>query len=211
MLTSIVMNPDPDRDTTDIDNKVREEKAAQAAQIAALEANMEVEEKWHQTTIQVSIPFMLAGIGTIGAGVILGHVEVRISSLYLVKFIDLNVCLNNSQTWEVFREIPALFILVPALMGLKGNLDMTLASRLSTHANLGNMKTARETAYMVLGNIAIVQVQATVAALVISLFAMAVAGVIEGTFHMEHAFLIIASSMFTANTSCFVLGELVTM
>lgn len=36
------------------------------------------EEKWYHTTIQVSIPFFLAGIGTIGAGVILGHVEVRI-------------------------------------------------------------------------------------------------------------------------------------
>lgn len=34
-------------------------------------------EKWWQITIQISIPFMLAGIGTIGAGVILGNVEVR--------------------------------------------------------------------------------------------------------------------------------------
>lgn len=35
------------------------------------------QEKWWQTTIQVSIPFFLAGIGTIGAGIILGRVEVR--------------------------------------------------------------------------------------------------------------------------------------
>ena len=34
------------------------------------------QEKWWQTTIQVSIPFFIAGIGTIGAGVILGRVEV---------------------------------------------------------------------------------------------------------------------------------------
>ena len=33
-------------------------------------------EKWWQTTIQVSIPFFIAGIGTIGAGIILGRVEV---------------------------------------------------------------------------------------------------------------------------------------
>lgn len=33
-------------------------------------------EKWWQITIQVSIPFFLAGAGTIGAGIILGHVEV---------------------------------------------------------------------------------------------------------------------------------------
>lgn len=34
------------------------------------------QEKWWQTTIQVAIPFFIAGIGTIGAGIILGHVEV---------------------------------------------------------------------------------------------------------------------------------------
>lgn len=34
------------------------------------------EEKWWQTTLQVSIPFLIAGLGTIGAGIILGRVEV---------------------------------------------------------------------------------------------------------------------------------------
>ena len=45
--------------------------------------------------------------------------------------------LDHVQHWKVFREVPELFILVPALLGLKGNLEMTLASRLSTAANLG--------------------------------------------------------------------------
>lgn len=36
------------------------------------------------------------------------------------------------QHWEAFRFITEIFILVPALLGLKGNLEMTLASRLST-------------------------------------------------------------------------------
>lgn len=34
-------------------------------------------EKWYQTLIQISIPFLIAGIGTIGAGIILGRVDVR--------------------------------------------------------------------------------------------------------------------------------------
>lgn len=34
------------------------------------------QEKWWQTTLQISIPFFLAGIGTVGAGIILGNVEV---------------------------------------------------------------------------------------------------------------------------------------
>lgn len=35
------------------------------------------EEKWYQTTIQVGIPFLIAGCGTIAAGIILGHVKVK--------------------------------------------------------------------------------------------------------------------------------------
>ena len=43
-------------------------------------------------------------------------------------------------------------------MGLKGNLDMCLASRLSTQANLGNMDSKKELLKMILGNIGLVQV-----------------------------------------------------
>jgi len=51
-----------------------------------------------------------------------------------------------------------VFILVPALLGLKGNLEMTLASRLSTQANLGHMNSPREQWLMASGNIALIQV-----------------------------------------------------
>lgn len=34
------------------------------------------QEEWWKTTLQVSIPFLIAGLGTIGAGIILGRVEV---------------------------------------------------------------------------------------------------------------------------------------
>lgn len=40
------------------------------------------------------------------------------------------------QHWEVFKKVTEVFILVPALLGLKGNLEMTLASRLSTAVSL---------------------------------------------------------------------------
>lgn len=38
-------------------------------------------EAWWQTTIQVAIPFFIAGIGTIGAGIILGRVEVNSTTI----------------------------------------------------------------------------------------------------------------------------------
>ncbi len=60
--------------------------------------------------IQIVFPVMIAGLGTVMAGCLLDKV----------------------QSWDVFIVISELFILVPALSGLKGNLEMTLASRLST-------------------------------------------------------------------------------
>lgn len=141
------------------------------------------QEKWWETTLQISIPFFIAGIGTIGAGIILGRVE----------------------HWKVFAHVTELFILVPALLGLKGNLDMCLASRLSTQANLGNMTGYREIVHMIVGNIALVQVQATVAAFIVSVFAIGVGAAMNGRFLFDHAMLLTASSMFTATSSCFVL------
>ncbi|XP_012590588.1 PREDICTED: solute carrier family 41 member 2 [Condylura cristata] len=60
--------------------------------------------------LQILVPFLLAGFGTVSAGMVLDVV----------------------QHWEVFKKVTEVFILVPALLGLKGNLEMTLASRLST-------------------------------------------------------------------------------
>jgi cation transporter-like permease len=62
------------------------------------------------------------------------------------------------QNWAVFRDVTSLLILVPPLLGLKGNLDMCLASRLSTQANMGKMGSWREIWKMIIGNVAVVQV-----------------------------------------------------
>ena len=72
--------------------------------------NSHTEETMFSITVEVFLPFLVAGFGMVGAGVVLDIV----------------------QHWPVFEELDQLFILVPALLGLKGNLEMTLASRLST-------------------------------------------------------------------------------
>lgn len=107
----------------------------------------------------------------------------------------------------MFAHVKELYILIPSLSGLKGNLDMCLASRLSTQANLGNMKTPKDVIHMVVGNIALVQVQATVASLLAALFAVSAGSIINGPVNFETFLLLVASSMFTATTSCFVLGK----
>jgi len=60
--------------------------AADASSIAGINGSSEEklalnrpgikQEKWTTILLQVSIPFFLAGIGTIGAGIVLGRVEV---------------------------------------------------------------------------------------------------------------------------------------
>jgi solute carrier family 41 len=60
---------------------------------------------------------------------------------------------------------------------------------------------------MIVGNIALVQVQAIVAAFIVSVFAMSVGAIINNRFEFDHALLVTASSMFTATSSCFVLGN----
>ncbi|XP_017891664.1 solute carrier family 41 member 1-like isoform X1 [Ceratina calcarata] len=143
-------------------------------------------EKWYQTTLQVAVPFFIAGIGTIGAGLVL----------------------DNVKDWEVFQAVSQLFILVPSLLGLKGNLDMCLASRLCTQANLGNMHGFREIAKMIIGNIALVQIQAIVAAILVSIFAIVVHAITEGSeyvFKWDNCLLLAASSVCTATSSCFIL------
>ncbi|XP_054721083.1 solute carrier family 41 member 1-like [Uloborus diversus] len=133
---------------------------------------------------QVFIPFLIAGCGTVAAGIVLDIV----------------------QTWPVFLNVTQLFILVPALLGLKGNLEMTLAARISTQANLGLLDSFREQWKMTYGNMALVQCQATIVAFFASMFAILVDVVQEHRFDLHHATLLCASSLITAAIASLVLG-----
>ncbi|XP_043463801.1 solute carrier family 41 member 1 [Leptopilina heterotoma] len=166
-----VSNSEPDPDYPNGPEKHTEKK------------HSSLNEKWYETTLQVSVPFFIAGIGTIGAGLVLAEV----------------------QNWPVFKTISQLFILVPALLGLKGNLDMCLASRLCTQANLGNMNSYREITKMVIGNLALVQIQSIVASTLVALFAITVSAAMDGKYSWDHSLLMIASSVCTATSSCFIL------
>ncbi|GMR50573.1 hypothetical protein PMAYCL1PPCAC_20768, partial [Pristionchus mayeri] len=143
-------------------------------------------ERTHALFFQVVFPFTIAGVGMVFAGVVLDYV----------------------QNWEFFEEVPTVFILVPALLGLKGNLEMTLASRLSTLANLGELKTLQQKRSVISSNMALIQVQATVVAFLASAFAMLLAWIPTGEFDGSHAALLCASALATACTASFLLSLL---
>lgn len=134
--------------------------------------------------LQVVFPFLVAGCGMVGAGLVLDEV----------------------QHWDVFTRVPEIFILVPALLGLKGNLEMTLAARLSTLANLGRMDSWAEQRSTILANLALIQAQAAVVAFLASTFAIALAWIPKGAVDWHHAFLLSSSSLTTAALASLALG-----
>ena len=70
----------------------------------------------------------------------------------MVDQVGAGVILDAVQNWAVFTEV-GVIIMVPALLGLKGNLEMTLASRLSTACNLGKLDSRPVAVKMILGNL----------------------------------------------------------
>ncbi|PSN55408.1 Solute carrier family 41 member 1 [Blattella germanica] len=110
------------------------------------------------------------------------------------------------QHWIVFEQITEIVILVPALLGLKGNLEMTLASRLSTQANLGHMDTPKQQWSMIVGNLTLIQCQAIVVGFLGSVVAIVMGGFTTNKFELDHALLLCASSLVTASLASFVLG-----
>ncbi|XP_071804398.1 solute carrier family 41 member 1-like [Asterias amurensis] len=144
------------------------------------------EESSFSIALQVFLPFLIAGFGTVGAGLVLDMV----------------------QHWPVYTTVTEVFILVPALLGLKGNLEMTLASRLSTVVNLGSIDNNKELWRMIGGNMALTQCQAIVVGFLASMAAALMGYIPDGEINIYHILLLCASSLVTASLASGILGTI---
>lgn len=151
-----------------------------------IEKKKEETERWYTILLQVLFPFFIAGFGMVAAGIVLDKV----------------------QHWELFKNIKAIYTLVPALLGLKGNLEMTLAARLSTQANMGRLHDKTSTIHAVLGNFSLTQCQAIVVGFLASIGAVLLEFIMDGQFDINDALVLIAGSMSTASFASLILAGL---
>lgn len=134
---------------------------------------------------QIFLPFLVASLGMVAAGILLSEVK----------------------DWEVFVEVSEMLILVPALLGLKGNLEMTLASRLSTHANLGDLDgSGPGVRLIVVSNLAAVQCQAICVGALASLVAAFFNVTTIGIFHVGKFMVMLCSAITAASMASLVLA-----
>lgn len=108
----------------------------------------------------------------------------------------------------MFEKVSELFILVPVLLNLKGNLEMNLAARFSTNANMGDLDHPETRNALVWGNLALIQVQALISGSLAGIFSVFLGGVLhpEESITIAESVLVIASSTVSATVSSFVLG-----
>ncbi|CAB3406156.1 unnamed protein product [Caenorhabditis bovis] len=133
--------------------------------------------------VQSLIPFLFAGLGLILAGILL----------------------ENAEGSYLFTQLPDAVIMVPTLVGLKGNLEMTLSSRLSTLANLGFMERRKDKMKVAMSNMALIQCQAIV---VSSLAVVPVLLIGEQPISFADTLCLLLSAVATASLASFVLSVL---
>jgi hypothetical protein len=109
------------------------------------------------------------------------------------------------QHWRIFEQITEMFILCPALLGLKGNLEMTFASRLSTAAHLGRLRTESKWT-MVAANLWLIQCQAILVAAAASVLSVVMGIMVHHEFSLSDSIVVTASAVTTASLASFILG-----
>jgi len=133
----------------------------------------------------------------------------------IISVIGLTVSgwlLDIVMSWEVYEKISELIVLIPILLNLKGNLEMNLASRLSTESNLGHLDTYSMAKDIIIGNMVVLQAQAFIVGSISGLFAWFMGGMSNGAFlGADKTIILVVSSIFSASICSFILGSMVSV
>uniref|UniRef100_A0A6P6YB30 Solute carrier family 41 member 1-like n=1 Tax=Dermatophagoides pteronyssinus TaxID=6956 RepID=A0A6P6YB30_DERPT len=141
---------------------------------------------------QMIIPFFLSGLGCGLAGIVLNHVA----------------------EWPVFIDIPQISIMVPAFIGMIGNIETTLASRLSTNANLGRMDTWKDIGQVVGGNFLVIECQSILMSLFAAFMSLLISTIRETTrdkITLETTFILCAGSVISSILANTLIASIVTI
>ncbi|KAG2073486.1 hypothetical protein BDR04DRAFT_1050215 [Suillus decipiens] len=104
-----------------------------------------------------------------------GSIVVECAPTLLMTTISLlftGELLDRVSRWRAMRTIDELIMIVPVVLNLKGNLEMNLSARMGTAANMGELDDRSAQRKIVGGNLALLQVQATVLAFFAACVAM---------------------------------------
>jgi solute carrier family 41 len=120
--------------------------------------------------------------------------------------------LDIVKSWEVYEKVSELIVLIPILLNLKGNLEMNLASRLSTESNLGHLDTYNMAKDIIVGNMIVLQAQAFIVGSISGLFAWFMGGMSNGEFlGIDKTIVLVISSIFSASICSLILGIMVSV
>ncbi|XP_003744794.2 solute carrier family 41 member 1 [Galendromus occidentalis] len=142
------------------------------------------------TLMQVLGPFLIAGLGSMGTGLLLDVVK----------------------DWHNFENIDSLITLVPTLLGLKGNLEMTVTARLCTASNLGILDDHSVLLRFLRDDLLLTQFQATIVSLLASVLTLLIQGIKDPEqITVANCIVVISSAVVTAAIACLFLGCLMTL
>ncbi len=84
------------------------------------------------------------------------------------------------QHWKAMTTVNELIAIVPVILNLKGNIEMNLSARLGTASNMGDLDIPSVRNDLILGNLALLQVQAAVVSFVAACVTFFLSTIIPG-------------------------------
>jgi solute carrier family 41 len=115
-------------------------------------------------------------MGSLFTGELLDKISVR-RFVRSLRSVPILCC---GQHWKAMTSVNQLIAIIPVILNLKGNIEMNLSARLGTASNMGDLDTPSVRNALILGNLALLQVQAAVVSFIAACFSFFLSTIIPG-------------------------------